>query len=563
MKNFAPSKFFPHTPHPTPHTLLLWLGLSLVFATIYGGLAIAEAFSQDYIIQDDARQHVFWMRRFLDPDLFPNDAIADYFQSVAPPGYATLYRVFAILGVDPVILSKILPLVLGWVTTIFCFGVCLELRTVPAAGFMAATLLNQQIWLNEDLVSATPRAFVYPLFLAFLYFLLRRKPIICGLAIALLGLFYPQYVLVAAGILFLRLWTRTDRDRRLCGIGLGMSAIVILYYASGSGEFGPVISAAEAKTFSEFGGAGNSAFFDDNPWRFFVSSPRSGLLPKHLFRPPLLWVGLALPPLLRFPKRFPAVRQISPQITILGEWLLSAVGLFAIAHLLLFRLHLPNRYTIHSFRMIIALAAGISLWVLFDAVWRWGKHRPRRRLAAIALSGLLGLAIASGTWFWGKFPKTGYVKGTEPALYEFLARQPEDIVIASIAAEADNIPTFSRRSIWVGWEYAIPYHLGYYLPLQERVNVLIRAVYSPDLDGMRALIAGEGIDYILLDRDSFTPDYVFDNRWLRQWYHSHGKDIRSLYRQGIRPAIADSLEACSVLETGRSLVLSADCLLQF
>ncbi|MEB3885120.1 hypothetical protein [Lyngbya sp. CCY1209] len=73
------------SPPSTPHTLLLWLGLSLVFATIYGGLAIAEAFSQDYVIQDDARQHVFWMRRFLDPDLFPNDAIADYFQSVAPP----------------------------------------------------------------------------------------------------------------------------------------------------------------------------------------------------------------------------------------------------------------------------------------------------------------------------------------------------------------------------------------------------------------------------------------------------------------------------------------------
>ncbi|MGJ3254530.1 MAG: hypothetical protein ACFE0J_25860, partial [Elainellaceae cyanobacterium] len=74
-------------PVPSTRTaLVFWFCLSLTFAAIYSLLALQQAFSADYVVQDDARQHVFWMQRFLNPDLFPDDLIADYFQSVAPAG---------------------------------------------------------------------------------------------------------------------------------------------------------------------------------------------------------------------------------------------------------------------------------------------------------------------------------------------------------------------------------------------------------------------------------------------------------------------------------------------
>ena len=47
------------------HTIF-WLIISLTFATIYGILGIKQAFSGEYMVQDDARQHVFWMMRFVD-----------------------------------------------------------------------------------------------------------------------------------------------------------------------------------------------------------------------------------------------------------------------------------------------------------------------------------------------------------------------------------------------------------------------------------------------------------------------------------------------------------------
>ena len=158
------------TANKSSPQMIFWLSLSLTFAAIYSILALKRAFSGEYVVQDDARQHVFWMRRFLDADLFPNDLIANYFQSIAPPGYSTVYQIPAFVGIDPLVLSKLLPLVLGLLTTIYCFGVCVQLLPVPITGFIGALLLNQNLWMQDGLISATPKAFLYPLFLSFLYY---------------------------------------------------------------------------------------------------------------------------------------------------------------------------------------------------------------------------------------------------------------------------------------------------------------------------------------------------------------------------------------------------------
>jgi len=61
--------------------------------------------------------------------------------------------------------------------------------------------------------------------------------------------------------------------------------------------------------------------------------------------------------------------------------------------------------------------------------------------------------------FWQKyFPGTsGYIVGGEPLLYQFLRRQPNDIRIASLTEEANNLPTFAGRSVLVAKTYADPY----------------------------------------------------------------------------------------------------------
>ncbi|MGK7920256.1 MAG: hypothetical protein AB4080_09665, partial [Trichodesmium sp.] len=457
-------------PSNTPklNQKIFWLILSLTFTTIYSLLALKEAFSGEYIVQDDARQHVFWMRRFLDPELFPNDLIADYFQSVAPWGYKTFYWLFAQVGIDPIFLNKLLPLGLSLVTAAYCFGICFEILSIPFAGFIASVLLSQNLWLQDDIASGTPRAFLYPLFLAVLYYLLRKSLLPFLVAIFLLGLFYPQYVILTALILIIRFldWekgrfclNKNRLDYIFSRLGLGVSLLVILFYALNSSNYAPVITASQAKVLPEFGEAGRSVFFLQNSWDFFIFGGRSGILPKQLFLPHILIVGLFLPILLKkeegrrkkeegkihnldnginflrqllfqkeegerkkeevkihnldnginfprqlplvkqiiskinnkeelrrknqegkshnlenvinFLRQLPLVKQINPNIKLLPQILLAGVILFVKAHLLLFKLHLPSRYTNHSFRIVLAIATAIIFCITLDAIFYW------------------------------------------------------------------------------------------------------------------------------------------------------------------------------------------------
>lgn len=255
--------------HKSSRWVRFWFILSLTFALICGILALKQAFGGEYVVQDDARQHVFWMRRFLDPSLFPQDLIADYFQSVAPPLYVAVYRLMAGLGIDPIVFNKFLPVGLGLVATAYCFGVCLQLLPVPAAAFVATLLLNQALWLKDDLGSGTARAFAIPLFLAFLYYLLRRALFPLLVMIVLQGLIYPLPILIYAGLLVLRLgrWDQgrlgfsvDRRDYVFCAAGLGVALMMLLPVVLEASEYGPTISGAIARTSPAFAEGGDRFF---------------------------------------------------------------------------------------------------------------------------------------------------------------------------------------------------------------------------------------------------------------------------------------------------------------
>ncbi|MCT7967696.1 hypothetical protein NG799_15245 [Laspinema sp. D1] len=571
------SPTFPNRLHrfcmaPAPYTpksaVIFWFSLSLTIAAVYGIGGLQQAFSADLVVQDDARQHVFWMQRFLEPGLFPNDLIADYFQSVAPAGYALFYRVMAAVGIAPLLVSKLLPPLLGLITTVFCFGVTMELFPVPIAGFIASVLLNQSLWMQDGLISATPKAFVYPLFLPFLYYFLQRKILAAGIFIAMLGLFYPQYVLIVLVILLLQIiiykagkiqLNLTPENLKFLNINLIIAGFILLVYALTSSEFGPTISAMEARKLPEFLPGGRSQFFIDDPWAFWLHG-RSGIALSAILTPVFMALGFLLPILLKFPKKFTLVPAISSRIRILLEIVIAAFLMFLAAHGLLFKLHLPSRYTQHSLRMVMAWAAAIAITILLDALWRWGQSVPKKITA-----GIISTVLAIAFLFYpqltmNNFPWTSYERGEQLELYAFLQQQPPDILIASLAEEANNLPTFAHRSVFAAREYAIPYHWGYYEQFRNRLQRMIQAQYSPNFRDVVDFLQEDGVDWWLIEKGAFTPGYLSYNRWLNP-YAVTQEAIANL-EQGIQPAIATLMTQCSGFETADFAVLSADCILK-
>ena len=555
----------------------LWFYLSLTLAIICGILGIIPALSHQYIVQDDARSHVFWMARFLNPELFPNDIIADYFQSVAPQGYTHLYKLFSLIKIPPLLLNKILPIILGLITTAYCFKIAIQILPIPLAGFLSTLLLNQNLWLKDDLISGTPRAFFYPLFLGFIHYFLKKSSLGIIITITLLGLFYPQGVFLCAALLTLDfLHFRNQQKLTILTIGLTTAFLILLPYALNTSEYSPIITLTQAKKLPEFFPGGRASFFSNNNFDFWLTGDRSGIIPpewlSQSFLPPQVWAGLLLFIFLSLKERFPT-QKITNKIILLPELALGSTGIFLAAHLLLFRLHHPSRYSQHSLRIIMALAGGIAFTLIIDIIRKKlhllnlsCKNKPFQKIKTISISICIYIVLTLLLLYpalTNNFPVTNYVVGKAPQLYEYLAQQPSDIRIASLALEANNIPTFAKRSILVSSEYALPYHQGYYSQIKQRAKDLIQGQYSPNLEQVKKIIRKYKIDFWLLDSQALTLEYVRKNHRLQQLNNTATTLVRAQMENGIIPSLLNVQESCRVLDIQDLVLLEAKCILEF
>jgi hypothetical protein len=566
----------------TPRNLF-WFSLSLIFAIINIIVLVKAGFRSEYAIEEDARFHVTWLFRFWQSDLFPQDFIADYFLSSLPAGYTALYRIFASVGVDPILLSKLLPIPLLLLTTSYGFVLARQLLPVPAVGFIFTVLINQKIT-GVLLSGSTPRAFGPVLFLAFLYYLLRRSLWPCLGTIILQGLFYPPYLLVSGGILILRLFRwqkglpRPSLERSnflLCGAALVVTFLILLPYVLSSSEYGPLITVAQAKSLLHFQNRGSVQFFGENWWNYWFASrnSRSSLQLNWLFSSQILFLGLFLPIFLRYPSRFPLANRVTSATTILSQIIFVSLFLFFLAHALLFKLYLPSRYA-HSLLYMICLASAITLILVVDALIyfleKWvsqgnnnnSKLQNKKQILAQTLVLILAIIfLLYPSRFLNLTSTHRYNYGTEKQLYEFLGKQQKDSLIASLSQEASNLPSFAQRSVLAAPKFTVPYELGYYNQFRSRVIDSINAQYSDNLEIVKAFINKYGINFWLLDRESLTFDYVHNNSWLRQ-FQPTVPQIKEKLEQGLVPVLTTLKEQCTVFENERLFLLEAKCILQ-
>lgn len=546
-----------------------WFAFVMLYAVCCAALALRQVFASEYALADDAREHVFWMFRFIDPRLFPHDTMADYFQSLAPSGYASLYWSLSHIGIDPLLASKLLPALLSLVAVGYFFALAARVFRSPAVATLAAILFCQCLWSNSDLSSATPRAFFYPLFVAFLFYDTRGSMPGILLTVGLEGLFFPPAALLSLGVLGLDCldWGRrfritpmkVMRPYLVLAAASGLIFACLWPYLHSVGTFGPLVTYAAAREMPEFSPVGRVPFFFPSFWGYWVSG--NGGIHSPPTRPPWFVAAFLWPVLRRFPEHFPLLKSVPRGARPLSQMAGAALLLFLAAHLLLFQLYLPNRYTQPTTRVLMTLAAGGVLLALVDGALRWAGTRSDAQrfgstVAAVGFSAVLLGGLLAFPLLLPKFPTASYIKGTDADLYRFFARQPLSIRIASLSDEANNLPTFCRRSITVGAECAVPFHPAYYLPLRERGLQLARAQYSPDLGVVQACVRDQQIDFWLLDRKAFSRKYSSKSRLLRQLSMSVPHEILGVV-EGVRPFLEQPPPGSVVFQDAKFVVLDA------
>ena len=309
-------------------------------------------------------------------------------------------------------------------------------------------------------------------------------------------------------------------------------------------RYRPVLTRLEARQLPELRQHGRSQFFVRD-LSYWTDAPRSGLLPNGT--PPHIFVlALAAPICSIFiRKKFQAADLLRAG--------LAATLMWGAAHLFLFKLHLPGRYSQWLFQILFAIGAGATIALIWDAADRWRDQlRDRNAVSAHAVSAvllLIGAALLIYPHLKQKFPNRSYIAAQPKELFEFLRTQPKESVIASLRNSANLSPVFAQRSTLVSSEYAIPYHKGYYEIIRRRGQDLVHAHFTPHPQELRAFIERYHVDLIVISRTPTSAQNVKKLRWFGE--------IADPIQSDERPALLDFVHPCKIWENNALIVLDA------
>ena len=455
----------------------------------------------DRLVTGDFHQHGYWLLRYLDPGLYPGDPVTAYFAGPsAPPLYRWLNAALVPLTGDP---QRALEWVglglalfcgfLAWRLGVWAGGerrgpVRGVLRTGPGplpgagrrggwpalGGFAAVCLLAYAQTQDPEMAesAALPRTYGLPLTLGVALALAEKRRVTTGLLLLFTAGMYPVMVAGLGLFAFSVEAARLVRDRRLpprwwALAALAAAAVAVVLLRPSPAWLGELVTGAQARVLPEFQEGGRQEFFVGDWRRFWFGGHRSGL--GFSFEPLALAAGATAGLLAA------AGRRAVPGVA----WAAIGTGLllFAVAHAVLFKLYLPQRYTTCMIPLFGVLAAGGGVAALGaalvrrlepegaqgptepSAVDRWGP-RLAAPLALLAFWLPLGDGHDRVDRERAYADEPGHVDRLE--LFATLRSSPPGTVLGGLPGSLDEAPYAARRPVLLSREQALAYHRGFY-----------------------------------------------------------------------------------------------------
>jgi hypothetical protein len=447
------------------------------------------------LFYDDAAHHIFWLYRFTDANLFPNDLSVAYFQTSAPWGYRALYA--AVAQVADVLQASewiALALFLGSAWLVWQIALAATDTRRELYGLFAVLILVAFLPLStqRDFLPATgfQRTFALPLLLLTLWGLATRTYAAVGVSWLGAALFYPVVLPVqglGAAIVFARefLSTRRMPPRWKFNAALGVTALGVAAFSMPvPPEIGPALTYEQAMQTAEFGPGGRLDIYHAGGTSFLRDystglgwSPRLSLL---------MAAGLAAA--WGFGRR-KSIPFAAWSMVAVGVGLWAAMRLFP--EELMFGLYLPNRHSRWAIGIfgIFAIAAG-AVACLERA------SGSGRRIERWAVIGAPLIAVATllpyGLRLWN-WPVDTHLEDA----YAFIATLPETTLVAAHPDLADFVPVRARRSVLTSTETSMAWMQGYYAQMKPRVEASLRAAYATRIEDLDAALAPFGVDVFL------------------------------------------------------------------
>jgi len=482
--------------------------LILCLAGIIFGAAHGAGILDPWQANDDTRQQVFWMQRFSDPSLYPNDPLSTYASYYVPQALQLLYRLAA--PVAPAILfSKILTGVLFVLLSLSFYGLGCAIGGKRLGWCLTATTWLMPAFLY-NMSGGISRSFAAPLTVLFLWRWAKGDTRGQALALFLQALFIPYaFITCAAASLLARLCARLKRrlepkpfpakSAHWLVLALGMFLVWLMNHRFNAAGYGPLASVADMRGHPEFSAMGRLELYPQPgifmdalyypferigvflEWGLIPGIASLAVLAGYLF-----WEGRRVPWRELLSKARPAV------------WLTAAGGiLYIAARVMLLRLFVPDRYL--TIPLTILYALGIAA-VAASSVKRLKKPLT---VALLAVCIVLSFLRLHGQ---GLFDYSAHA-----SCYEAVRALPADVTLAGPPRLMDDIMTFGQRKALVTYKLAHVWSLGWWRWYEPRLRALFSAYYADDPGQVRDFCRSFGVNYLVVDENDFSPQAIADH----------------------------------------------------
>jgi hypothetical protein len=462
-----------------------------------------------HVLEWDARAFTLTAFRFHGSGLFPDDLVVDAMARYDTPLWKAVYWL-GTLVTDPVEVSKLLPFVLFGVIVWQAYRLG-RARGGPVLGVTCVLALAHCSFVWNRLAGGNPRAFGFPLVVAFARYAMEgaEKRVLLVLIIA--GLSYPSALMVCAPV-WVVLTLGRGRGPLLRAVAAGMIAALLAAGSLwGDARLGGPPTASEAAQLRLLQEGSAQPYSplpsfstairrelplpfrgDGETWR---GLPGSGWLGLGAL---VLALGASIVQLRRRGER------PSPAAWVLVLLPLSGLAAALLAQGLAYRFYLPQRMLQLAWLPIFLLALPILV------------ERVLRRPLTAALVTSVFLLVCSGDGLAIAENLTDFSLKWTPVM-RGVAALPKDALVAAHPERGSYVQLFAHRRALVSSSTNMPFFAGYARELDRRTEAFFRAYYGRDLDALRALRRDFGVDFVLVDQRDFDDDARARARYYEPW----------------------------------------------
>lgn len=492
-----------------------WL---VTFVAMFIGICSQfPALINPYMIGSDFRGTLYWTRQFRDNTLFPNDFLTEHMKYFQPWGLVGLYYVLSFV-IDPVLISKILPVFLVALSSLYLFKLVRHLANRYTAWLTALIFMTSFPYV-ERMTGGVAGSFSFPLLIVFLYYLTKKDYFKSSFLLVLQVLFYPVIFFISAlaySFMFIKI-----RDRKISfdssspkiisfilGVLLSGSLLYGKYVLSPRPFPDTFVTRSEMIGQPEYYEGGRNHLLPVSPLRKELGrNIRRGLLTREFLRQNPA-VDLLRSARLEGAATFLIVASLLfllwktkfslPQE--LFSLFLASIAMYQLSDWFLPRLYFPSRHLEYSVPLLTLILFAAVAGKLMEGI---KAPLTRKLFQVVGASILVFLNFDLGR---GMFVNAS----SHAELFAFLKTLPKTALIAAHPELASGIPTFVLRKVFIQFETSDLLSRRYWEIFKKRTFDFFDAYYAEDLSSIYRFCKENGIDYLVVNEKDFE-----ENSWVR------------------------------------------------